>query len=186
MPAVGQHRGARHSHGAGLIEGHSLPAQACKLPKQTEVTILYISHPLNRESQHWHLAFKQPTKKCPIFPPCFPYFKLQGGKFLLWGQKLSGSPSLYVFLLDIHCIFLPSKHCSLEKEGDSRWRFQSNDCGNCSLFHDGLCCRYSAGVWCSLQSVTTTWQCTSTNLYPPGLPLSLKHKYIFGLGRIKS
>ena len=65
-------------------------------------------------------------------------------------------------MFDTHFNFLPSEHCSLKKKGDSWWCFQSNDCGNCRLFHDSLCCRYGTHAWCLLGSVAAGQQCTGT------------------------
>lgn len=95
------------------------------------------------------------------FPSLFLLVQTTGWEFPLVVGELAGSSSLYLylFMFDTHFNFLPSHHCSLKKKGNSWWCFQSNDCGNCRLFHDSLCCRYRTQVWCLLQSVTTGRQC---------------------------
>lgn len=102
--------------------------------------------------------------KLSHFPSLFLLVWTAGREFPLGAGELAGSSSLYlyVFMFDTHSNFLPSKHCSLKKKGHSWWCFQSNDCGNCRLFHDSLCCRYRTQVWCLLQPVTTGWQCVGT------------------------
>lgn len=102
---------------------HATDAERCQLPKQTEVTVPCKSHLYNKKKQHWHQAFKWPSKSVS-FSLLFLLVQTTRWEFpLLVGQLVDWSSlCLYVFMTDTLFIFslasiAPSKREEIAASG---------------------------------------------------------------------